>query len=95
LRIAIRGFFGYARQILPLIQAHSSNANVQNLAFVPVLHSNTSSIEGWFSIQRGNNCNMALTYASGVAVADASQALLYLQNNKAYDPEYVAFEKTG
>ena len=95
LRIAIRGFFGYARQILPLIQSHfSSNSNVQNLAFVPVLHSNTSSIEGWFSIQRGNNCSTALTYASGVAVADASQALLYLQNNKAYDPEYVAFEKT-
>ena len=68
-----------------------TNSNIE--PYVPVLHGNTSSLEAWFSCMRGNNCNTIQTYRSGAGAVDASNAITFLQNNKAYDASDIANEE--
>jgi hypothetical protein len=48
------------------------NRTERKVWFVPVLHSNTTNLEGVFSVQRMRKCDNAQTYANGIARATAN-----------------------
>jgi hypothetical protein len=62
-------------------------SSLAGVTFVPFLHSNTTYIEGGFSIQRGNNHTTAQTYATGISAIDARSASLAARNSCQYEHE--------
>jgi hypothetical protein len=70
LQITVRGFIEYPQCVLKTEQG--MNRKVRKVWFVPVLHSNTTNLEGVFSVQRMRKCDNAQTYANGIARATAN-----------------------
>jgi hypothetical protein len=68
--ITVRGFIEYARCVLKT--EREMNRTERKVWFVPVLHSNTTNLEGVFSVQRMRKCDNAQTYANGIARATAN-----------------------
>jgi len=81
LRICVSGFFLYARSILKAIEGGSSSG-----FFVPVLHSNTSSLEAWFSLVRLAHKDTSCHYITAVSTFYAGAGVEALRNsrNKCY-----------
>jgi hypothetical protein len=64
LRIGIAGFFSYVRIVL----------NEQNgPSYVPFLHSNSSTIEAWFSMVRGAKQDTPVGYRGAVGAMDVTR----------------------
>jgi hypothetical protein len=70
LRITVRGFIEYAWCVLKT--EREMNRTERKVWFVPMLHSNTTNLEGIFSVQRMRKCDNAQTYANGIARATAN-----------------------
>jgi hypothetical protein len=68
--ITVRGFIEYARCVLKT--EREMNRTERKVWFVPVLHSNTTNLEGVFLVQRMRKCDNAQTYANGIARATAN-----------------------
>jgi len=81
LRICVSGFFSYTRTILKNLD----NDNPSEL-FVPVLHSNSSALEAWFSLVRSNDMDSSCDYATAVSTlyAGAGAEALCNSQNKSY-----------
>jgi hypothetical protein len=71
--ITVRGFFEYARCVL--ITEQEMKLTERIVWFVPVLHSNTTNLEGVFSVQRMRKCDKAQTYSNGIAGATANPTM--------------------
>ena len=65
LRVGIVGFFEYAKMVLN---------DVNGPRYVPFLHSNSSSIEAWFSMVRGAKRDTPVAYRGAVGAMDVSKA---------------------
>ena len=53
--------------------------------YVPYLHSNSSTIESFFSMTRANNADKPHGYINACVVVDVTKANDYLANNKIYE----------
>jgi len=83
IRQCVSGFFAYARLLLKA-----------GIAYVPALHSNTSSLEAWFSQVRSMNKDSPRNYCTAHATTHAGSAVAALRNNrnKSYISDDVATE---
>jgi hypothetical protein len=79
LRTGVAGFFEYARIVF----------EVSDAAYVPFLHSNTSTLEALFSQLRSMNRDTPERYISGLAAVNTHHAVLALKRNKMYDVEQI------
>ena len=82
LRTAISGFFAYAEAVL---------SHFSDLKFVPILHSNTSNIETFFSWVRMMNLDSAGKYGSAVSsqnTISTQRAKALLAKNKMYSAKH-------
>jgi len=81
LRICVTGFFLYARSVIKNVHDNSPSG-----LFVPVLHSNTSSLEAWFSLVRSNHKDTSRDYITAVSTLYAGAEVQALRNsrNKSY-----------
>jgi hypothetical protein len=71
LRLSVRGFIKYARYVLKT--EREMNQTMRKVWFVPLLHSNTTNLEGVFLVQHiMRKCDNAQTYANGIARATAN-----------------------
>jgi len=79
--ICVSGFFLYARSILETVNGGCSSG-----LFVPVLHSNTSSLEAWFSLVRLAHKDTSCHYITAVSTfyAGAKVEALCNSRNKSY-----------
>jgi hypothetical protein len=79
LRTGVAGFFEYARIVF----------KVSDAAYVPFLHSNTSTLEALFSQLRSMNRDTPERYISGLAAVNTHHAVLALKRNKMYDVDQI------
>jgi hypothetical protein len=87
IRIGVVGFFSYARAVLNLPNGPK---------YIPVLHSNQSSLEALFSWIRFMGRDTVSRFGAGVAARNAINTVNYqhvLHNNKMYDRDEVGLEK--
>jgi len=70
LGITVCGFLAYARLVL-----QSCNAWQVTLLYVPALHSNTSSLESWFSLVRSIWKDTSHTYATVISTWNAASGI--------------------
>ena len=89
LRLSVRGFFGYTRYVLKADR--EMNQSERTVWFITPLHSNTSNLEGLFSIQRMRKCENAQTYASGLtrAANNPKIAKTAARNSGAYNFDHL------
>ena len=78
------GFLGYAEYILD---------NCPDVYYVPVLHSNTSSLEAHFSLMRWYGADTASKYSFSVNIVDNQKSMSRLKANGMYDPHEERFVK--
>jgi len=77
MRIGICGFLKYAKSVLQ---------KCPSVWFVPMGHSNTSSLESLFSTMRAYGADTPQLYQSRIGTIDASKSMLFLErNNKCYE----------
>lgn len=77
MRIGICGFIKYVKLIFQYAVA---------VHYVPMAHSNTSSIESLFSLMRAHGGDTPQLYQSRISNVDASKSMMHLsRNNKMYE----------
>jgi len=90
LRIAVCGFMAYARMVVMdgVVQAGTK-------IYIPALHSNTSTLESWFSLVRSMLKDNTRAYAIAVSTQNAASSLDAIKGtrNKSYCASDVAEQK--
>ena len=86
LSITVAGFVAYARSMI------SCSARAKPDLYIPVLHSNQSTIESLFSLMRSMNFDRVQNFSKGLGATDFRHSARAVEKSKTYEAENLSDE---